>query len=148
MRVRTQAHAYYPGSTPKAGDVWLNMNLDIDWGARCGGGTDRFSFDTALSSNVDKITDFSGVSDLIHLEKDVFTKLALGALISSNYRENNTGAAQEANDYIIYEVDAGRLYYDSNGNAAGGRALVATLWDGATTHHTAAEISYTDFVVV
>lgn len=113
-----------------------------------GDGADKFRFDTALSSNVDRITDFSGVFDLIQLEKDVFTKLALGTLASGNYRENNTGAAQDANDYIIYEVDAGKLYYDSNGNAAGGRTLIATLWDGATTHPGAAEISWNDFVVV
>ncbi|MEW6132609.1 MAG: matrixin family metalloprotease [Pseudomonadota bacterium] len=113
-----------------------------------GAGADRFRFDTALSSNVDRITDFFAADDSILLENAIFTRLAAGTLISGNYRENNSGAAQDANDYIIYEVDAGRLYYDSNGNAAGGRALIATLWDGAATHPTATEIGWNDFVVV
>ena len=113
-----------------------------------GDGSDFFRFDTALSSNIDTITDFNYLNDTIQLDNAIFTRLGLGTLSSGNYRENNTGAAQDANDYIIYEVDAGRLYYDYNGNAAGGRALVATLWDSATTHPGAAEISWNDFVVV
>jgi hypothetical protein len=33
----------------------------------------------------------------------------------------------DADDRIIYETDIGRLWYDSNGNAAGGNYLFADL---------------------
>ena len=35
--------------------------------------------------------------------------------------------AQDASDRIIYESDTGNLYYDSNGNAAGGSVLIGVL---------------------
>jgi Ca2+-binding RTX toxin-like protein len=41
--------------------------------------------------------------------------------------KNTTGLAADANDRIIYETDTGRLFYDSNGNAAGGSVHFATL---------------------
>ena len=40
---------------------------------------------------------------------------------------NTTGLAQDASDRLIYESDTGELYYDSNGNAAGGSVLIAVL---------------------
>lgn len=113
-----------------------------------GDGSDFFRFDTALSSNIDTITDFNYLNDTIQLDNAIFTRLGVGTLLSSNYRENLTGTAQDANDYILYETDTGRLYYDSNGNVTGGRSLIATLWDTGSTHPTGSEIGYTDFVVV
>jgi Ca2+-binding RTX toxin-like protein len=123
-----------------------------------GAGNDLFRFDTApnSSSNVDKITDFNGkvgttdtIFDRIHLEITIFKAFAYtGALHASEFRENTTGNAQDADDHIIYNTSTGQLYYDANGNAAGGKYLVANLWDSTTTHPTGAEISAMDFVVV
>ncbi len=36
-------------------------------------------------------------------------------------------AAADANDFWIYDTAAGKLYYDSNANAAGGVATVASF---------------------
>ncbi len=107
-------------------------------------GKDTFVFNTALNAatNVDRITDFSVVDDVIQLENAVFKALAqTGALSSAYFFKNTTGLAHDANDHIIYETDTGKLFYDSNGSAAGGSVHFATL--SANLNLTAA-----DFVVI
>ncbi|BCH35511.1 hypothetical protein MesoLjLc_74410 [Mesorhizobium sp. L-8-10] len=109
-----------------------------------GAGKDTFVFNTALNAatNVDRITDFSVVDDVIHLENAVFKALAATGTLSSGYFvKNTTGLAQDANDHIIYETDTGKLFYDSNGSAAGGSVHFATL--SPSLNLTAA-----DFVVI
>jgi len=109
-----------------------------------GTGGDSFVFNTALSAstNVDTITDFNPAADTIQLENAIFSKLtSTGTLSSSFFRANTTGTAQDANDYIVYETDTGKLFYDSNGNASGGSIQFAIL-TGAPT------ITAADFVVI
>jgi serralysin len=86
-------------------------------------GEDIFVFNSALGgSNVDRIEDFSHRDDTIQLERTgIFTGFAMnGALQSSQFRANLTGLAEDTSDRIIYETDRRKLYYDSNGSAAGG----------------------------
>ena len=64
-----------------------------------------------------------------------------GAGKPSFFRSNATGLAQDADDRIIYETDTGELYYDFNGNVAGGGVEFATL---ATT----LGLTNADFVVI
>lgn len=95
-----------------------------------GTGADAFVFHAApnAATNVDRITDFSVADDVIWLENSVFTTLgAVGTLSSAAFVRNTTGLAQDASDRLIYESDTGELYYDSNGNAAGGSTLIAVL---------------------
>ena len=96
-----------------------------------GFGNDSFVFNTALGGgNVDRITDFKPADDRIVLDDAIFTALAPGALSANAFRSNATGLAQDADDRIIYETDTGRIFYDSNGNAAGGNFLFADLASG------------------
>ena len=95
-----------------------------------GTGRDVFVFNAALNAttNVDVIDDFSVADDTIWLENAIFTALtATGALASTAFVANTSGLAADASDRVIYETDTGMLYYDSNGNAAGGRVLIAEL---------------------
>lgn len=95
-----------------------------------GAGIDNFVFNSALSAtlNVDRITDFVVADDTIRLENAVFTALTvLGTLAAGAFVKNTTGLAADASDRIIYETDTGKLYYDSNGSAAGGSIHFATL---------------------
>ncbi len=94
-----------------------------------GAGYDRFVFDTALNpaSNVDRITDFSVPNDTIVLENAIFKGLAAGTLAAGAFVKNTTGLAADATDRIVYETDTGKLFYDSNGKAAGGSVHFATL---------------------
>ena len=104
---------------------------DILWG---GSGNDIFRFDTALSTstvkNVDQIKDFNPIQDTIQLENSIFTKFGTtttGTINSAFFKANTTGLAQDSNDYLIYETDTGKLFYDINGSAAGGSIQIALL---------------------
>ncbi|MCB4359063.1 hypothetical protein KIG99_05065 [Quatrionicoccus australiensis] len=94
-----------------------------------GTGNDTFRFDTALngSTNVDTITDFAHLEDVIQLENSIFTKLtATGSLSNANFVAGN-GVAVDANDHILYNTTTGKLYYDADGNGAGAAVQFATL---------------------
>lgn len=95
-----------------------------------GAGNDSFLFNSALSAvtNVDTITDYNAPTDTIRLENSVFTAIVgTGSLSGWQFAKNTTGLAADATDRIIYETDTGNLYYDSNGNAAGGSVHFATV---------------------
>nr|WP_298095993.1 calcium-binding protein [uncultured Shinella sp.] len=97
-----------------------------------GSGNDNFVFNTTLgATNIDHITDFSFVNDTIRLDNAIFNAIVgVGVLSAAQFVSNTTGAAGDSNDRIIYENDTGKLFYDSNGNAAGGSVLFATLSPG------------------
>lgn len=112
-----------------AGNDFINGGLGNDTliGAT---GLDTFFFNTALNvaSNVDTISDFSVADDTVRLENGIFTTiLGTGFLTAAQFVANASGTAADASDRIIYETDTGRLFYDSNGNAAGGSVHFATV---------------------
>ena len=95
-----------------------------------GAGLDTFRFSSALngSSNVDTLSGFITADDAIQLENSVFLKLTTtGQLASTSFAANSTGTAVDSNDYIVYETDTGKLFYDADGNGAGVAVLFATL---------------------
>ncbi len=111
-------------------------------------GDDFFVFNTLpnSSTNKDSILDFTnavGNNDTIRLENTgVFTALTtLGTLNAANFRANATGTAGDANDFIVYNTSTGALFYDSNGNGAGGAVQFATLT-------TKPALTAADFVVI
>lgn len=62
------------------------------------------------------------------IQNAIFTKLGYtGTIQAGNLVRDTTGVAHDANDYLIYETDTGKLFYDSNGSAAGGSTLIATF---------------------
>lgn len=95
-----------------------------------GSGNDSFRIADALSAtaNLDRITDYVVANDIIQLENSVFAKLTTtGALATANFVANATGTAIDANDYIIYETDSGKLLYDADGNGSGTAVQFALL---------------------
>jgi len=111
-----------------AGDNFINGGLGADTLTGLAG-KDTFMFNTALGSpNVDTITDFNVADDTIRLENGVFTAISgTGTLTAAQFVKNATGLAQDSSDRIIYETDTGKLFYDANGSASGGRIHFATL---------------------
>ena len=89
-------------------------------------------FDTApnATNNRDRITDFNVADDTIELENSIFTALGLttGTLTAAAFRTGT--AAADADDRIVYNSTNGALFYDRNGNAAGGSVQIATLTSG------------------
>jgi serralysin len=94
-------------------------------------GNDIFVFDVKpTSGNVDKISGYNVAQDSIQLDNADFTLLTkLGKLGSSQYYErgNVDAITTGPGAKILYDLDSGNLYYDSNGAAAGGKLLIATL---------------------
>ncbi|GIT91425.1 hypothetical protein JANAI62_18820 [Jannaschia pagri] len=105
-----------------------------------GAGNDAFVFEVpgAALRGADRITDFQSGQDriLIDVPDGVFPT---GALPNGVLRQGT--AAQDANDYLIYDQATGRLFVDLNANAAGGQTLIATL-DGNP------ELTSADFLLV
>ena len=116
-----------------------------------GAGNDTFVFNTKLStatvSNMDTIEDFS-TEDTIQLENAIFKKLSTitfdattKVLNADFFTANDTGTAQDANDYIVFNTQTGVLSYDADGNGAGVAIQFATLTGQPT-------LSATDFTVI
>ena len=78
-------------------------------------------------SNVDQINGFSSASDAIALIDTTFSKLPSGIVAPQYFRANATGTAVDANDFLLYNTTTGGLFYDSNGNGAGGAVQFAIL---------------------
>ncbi|MEI8443375.1 calcium-binding protein [Mesorhizobium sp. CCNWLY176] len=86
-----------------------------------GTGIDAFHFNATLGpTNIDKITDYTVVDDLIQLDKGIFTGLAAGWLTAGAFHTGS--AAHDASDRIIYNSTTGALLFDKDG--IGGTAAV------------------------
>jgi Ca2+-binding RTX toxin-like protein len=104
-----------------------------------GAGSDRFQFNTALNgaTNVDAIRDFTSNVDDIVLSQAIFA--GIGPTLGGD--EFQIGMADTASDRILYNPGTGQLFYDSNGSAAGGMTLFATVTAGTA-------LTIADFVMV
>lgn len=105
-------------------------------------GYDVFLFNTALSSstNRDRIADFSSAYDTIRLENAIFKSLKLtGTLDKTSFVLGS--AARDSNDFVGYNKTTGNLWYDSNGNKAGGQVFFANIGVNKT-------IAHHDFIVI
>ena len=114
-----------------------------------GAGKDTFVFDKTALGGVDQILDFSARDDTLRLDNALFTRLTGGgALAAQNYRENSTGTARDANDFILYNTQNGALSYDADGSGPGQAVRFATLYDGAGGHPSASQLAPLDFLIV
>ncbi|SEN90946.1 hypothetical protein SAMN04488103_10951 [Gemmobacter aquatilis] len=98
-----------------------------------GDGPDTFRF---ADFGGDRLTDFTA-ADQIALKRSVFS--ALGATVEDS--EFRLAGARDADDHLIYQARTGKLFYDANGDGAGGMTLIAIL-DGAP------DLSASDFLMV
>jgi Ca2+-binding RTX toxin-like protein len=95
-----------------------------------GAGADRFVFSATLGSrNVDIIKDFVARLDKIVLDDAVFAALpsSTSTLAGINFCASTSGLAADSNDFILYDTDAGALYYDADGTGSIPRMQFATL---------------------
>jgi Ca2+-binding RTX toxin-like protein len=109
-------------------------------------GSDRFLFDIALNAatNVDTILDFNLFPaefgrDSIWLDSSVFT--VFSGLVGSSMFHLGTSAA-DGDDYILYDLATGNLFYDADGSGTGAATLFANLANKTS------DITFSDFKVV
>lgn len=109
-----------------------------------GVGKDVFVFNLApnTKTNMDAITDFDVVNDLIHLENGIFTSLKpTGVLAKGLFAMNDKGIAVDKDDFVIYNTKTGGLFYDADGNGKGLAVQIAQLQAGL-------KLTAADFVVI
>ena len=109
-----------------------------------GNGADIFVFNTALNiiTNVDVISNFVSVEDQIMLDRTFFSKLTIGDLNAVNFYSSTDALSNYDNrDFIYYDSNSGRLYYDMDGSGSLAAINFATV---------AGSVSLTadDFIVV
>lgn len=105
-----------------------------------GAGKDIFKFNAALTANTDKISDFVVADDTIQLDNAFFKKFtATGVLNAGSFVKGE--AAQDSNDYIIYNSTTGAVSYDADGNGAGAAVQIAVLGSNLS-------LTNADFVVI
>jgi Ca2+-binding RTX toxin-like protein len=108
-----------------------------------GAGADAFVFSTFLNStaNVDTITDFNVVDDIIWLENTgIFAQLtAPGVLAVDNFIIGT--AAADSDDFVVYNKTTGDIFYDADGNGTGAAVKFAHV-----TANTALTVN--DFLVI
>jgi Ca2+-binding RTX toxin-like protein len=107
-----------------------------------GAGNDRFIFNAAREGG-DIITDFSssavGNNDRFEISAAGFGGgLVAGPLPIGQFRSQASNVAQDADDRFIFRTTDTTLWFDVNGNAAGGLTMIADLQAGAVV--TAADI--------
>ncbi|RDI54870.1 cadherin domain-containing protein [Microvirga subterranea] len=103
-----------------------------------GAGSDVFMFTTRpnATTNMDTIKNFDS-GDRIHLTKSAVAFAALGALGELTDLEFEIGTvATKTTTRILYDDQSGKLYYDSNGSAAGGQVQFALLETKPVLNHT------------
>lgn len=99
-----------------------------------GTGADAFLFDNLAVGGVDTINDFNAAEDLIALDTTIFTALA-GGINDGNFRAAKT--ALDADDFLVFDTQGGKLYYDADGNGAGAAVQIAIV-KGSVTNLSAA----------
>jgi Ca2+-binding RTX toxin-like protein len=86
---------------------------------------DKF-FYVNTADGTDVISDFA-VDDFFAFKGTVFGETVKGALTASHFWTNTTGVAHDADDRFIFNTTDDTLWYDSNGNAAGGAFKMADM---------------------
>lgn len=120
---------------------WVNDNITVFQDPS----EDRFLFDVAAgAANADRIGDFDS-RDFIMLDRSVFTSLTgtSGRAIAARHFVQGT-AAQDSNDFIIYDNTTGALWYDADGNGSEAKALIAHLYSKTTFDIQRVEPSFTN----
>ncbi len=90
-----------------------------------GAGADRFLY-TEFNHRIDTITDFVAGQDSLVFDASAFGGGLIPGILSAAQFVLGSSAA-DGDDRFIYNNTDGKLFFDSNGNAAGSQVLVATL---------------------
>jgi Ca2+-binding RTX toxin-like protein len=92
------------------------------------------------ATNVDRITDFRAVDDVIHLDNAYLKTVGSGGKLKADAFHLGKKAA-DAGDRVIYDKGTGNLYYDADGTGKGAAIKIAVLQNKAT-------LKLSDFFVI
>ncbi|MEO0401265.1 MAG: calcium-binding protein [Pseudomonadota bacterium] len=92
-----------------------------------GDGLDVFLFDSDITNNKDKVTDFVVGEDMVHLDTAIFASLGFFVDPGNFVLGNRAG---DSDDFLIYNEATGKLRYDADGDGAGDAIIFATFTAG------------------
>ncbi len=98
-------------------------------------GSDRFLLTVATAGNRDQLTDFVSGVDKIALDFQTFS--VIGNQVDETQLRFGT-AAQDADDFLIYDQPTGRLFFDADANGIEQAVVIATVPAGSV-------LVFTDF---
>ena len=101
---------------------------------------DAFVFNAAIGQDVKFISNFDVASDSITLDNSVFTNLSRTGELSSGFFTVGE-AAEDRNDYIVYDKATGVLSYDADGSSPGAAVKFAVIENKAA-------LTAADFLVI
>lgn len=99
-----------------------------------GSGRDRFRF-SSNNEGRDTIVDFEVGTDLIQISRSGFNLSFSTRIPQESFVLGSKPL--DANDFFMYDKASGELIFDSNGNASGGRKVIASLGSGVDLTRTA-----------
>jgi Ca2+-binding RTX toxin-like protein len=123
------------------GSVKIHVGSGYDT-ITAGPGHDQFIFDSLLTGQVERITNFNPSLDKIVLSETEFPGIGAHGTLGAAYF--HLGTPVNGHAQIEYTRGNGYLYYDTNGKA-GPHVHFATLFETPTTHPT---LTHFDFIVV
>ncbi|NMF91352.1 calcium-binding protein [Aromatoleum petrolei] len=97
-----------------------------------GGGSDVFVFDNLAVGGKDLIKDFSAADDFLAFDTSVFTSLS-GGIAADNVVIGDRVTAVQADDFLIFDTQGGKLYYDADGSDTGFAAVQIAVVKGSLT---------------
>jgi len=102
------------------------------------GGSNLFILNGPLNGVPDYFMDFNPATDKFAFINTVFTSLwALDPIGSDTFRGGpGVTAASDHNDHVIYNQTTGELWYDSDGNGATAKVLIAKVEPGTVLAYT------------
>lgn len=104
-------------------------------------GADIFRFSSALAGgNIDVIDDFETGQDRIGLDDAIYSAFNPGSLDPAYFRLGFAG--QDADDYIVYDLSSGSLYFDPDGSSGAGQAIQFATLAGVPA------LTAADFIIV
>lgn len=108
------------------------------------GGLGKDIFQLTAAGSFNTITDFTEGDDAIQINSGVYASLSTSGMLDAASFKSGAGlvAAEDANDFLIYDSSTGILYYDEEGNTTGsaGAVQIASLTSGLN-------LTYSDFMI-
>lgn len=112
-----------------ADNIWGGDGADKIWG---GAGSDAFVFDNLAIGGKDLINDFNAAEDVFAFDTSVFLSLA-GGITAENVVVDAKAVALETDDYLIFDTQGGKLYYDADGSGGTFAAVQIAVVKGSLT---------------
>lgn len=99
-------------------------------------GQDYFYFTTGIGSDVDQITDFTSVDDILMLDDSIFAGVPTGFLAANAFLSGaGATSAATAAQRFIHDTTTGDVYYDADGAGGAAAVLFANVGAGTPMFH-------------